>query len=153
MAFNPDIFLTQAVTGSNAEERIPHPEGQDFPGQIKDLKIDSGTNKDSGRQWAKVTAQIEALDRQALADVGLEECVVHYPFFLDLTDEGGLDMGVNRNVGLGKIRAACGMNSEDEEFSLIQLKGQRVSYSIVHKLNQNNEPRAEVSSVTAPEEE
>jgi len=148
--FNAESFLSTVTEAVTQDTVIPHPEG-DFEGNIDDFKLKDGTSKSDGKVWVRATAKIRCLDKNAVADSGLDDLFVYDEFFLDLTDEGGLDMGGNKNVSLGRMRTATGLNVEGEEFSLNMLKNTQVGYTVKHRLNDQGEPRAYVSSVYAPD--
>ena len=151
MSFNAESFLNQTIETVTADKTIPHPEG-DFEGQITKIDFNHGTSKDSGKVWVRMKATIKCLDPQVAADVGLDEVKVYDDFFIDLTDEGGLDMSANRNIRLGKYRTAAGMNNEGEEFNLQMLEGATIGYTVNHKLNSEGDPRAILKTVYNPEE-
>lgn len=152
MAFNAEAFLNQTVETVTADTTTPHPEGE-FEGQIVDLNFNSGTGKESGKTWVRLKVTIKCLDAQVAADMGVEEAKVYDDFFIDLTEEGGLDCGTNRNIKLGKYRTAAGMNEEGEEFNIGMLNGATVGYKVAHKLNDAGDARAILQSVYEPEEE
>jgi len=148
--FNADAFLSMVTEAKMQDSVIPHPAGE-FEGAIDSVKLKNGTSKTDGALWVKVTAKIRCTDANAVADSGLEELFVYDDFFLDLTDDNGLDNGANRNVALGKYRSAIGKNEDGEEFSISMLKDSAIAYTVKHRMNESGEPSAYVSAVYAVE--
>lgn len=141
--FDSDSFLNQTVSGAMEITRVPVPEG-DQPFQVADVEVTGGTTK-KGKPWRQLKLKLRCLDPNVAQLMGTEEAFLYDNFFLDLDDQGMLALGTNNNVPLGKLREACGLNSDDE-FQLIQLKGAQGSAQVKHKLNQDGEPRAEVKA-------
>ena len=53
----------------------------------------------------------------------------------DLTDTGAFDMGKGRNVGLGRLREALGMNAPGEPFSMGAIRGRMAKVVVSHRPN------------------
>lgn len=150
--FNADSFLQQTVEAKLDTKRIPHPEGDWDTGQIVDLKIKDGTSKESGRAWVRLQVAIANTDPQVHADMKLPEDQqpkVYWEEFLDLTEDGTLDVSEGKNIKLGKLRQACGQNS-DEEWSIGDLKGAVVGFRVKHSFNTDGDPVASCTGVYNP---
>jgi hypothetical protein len=65
-----------------------------------------------GKMAGRVVADIhfDILDDEVKAKLGMETVRVRKSYFLDFTSDGRLDPGVNKNVQLGQLFEACGMN-------------------------------------------
>lgn len=160
MAFNKDAFLQQTIAQALDVTRIPFPEGPVEDLQIKDLSLRDGTNKEgerAGKVWAQLTITYVSHDPDIRAEMKLadeQEATVRQQIFLDLTDDGLLDVSPGRNIALGKIRHAAGQNS-NEEWSIMDLKGARIGGARVkHTINKDTQDTyAEVVSVFAADED
>lgn len=139
--FNADAFLQQTVSEKMADSRTPVPEG-DHLTQIEELSFKDGTTKD-GKPWVQMTIKAEILDPNVASEMGVENAYLYHRIFLDLTDDGALALGVNKNVELGKLRTAANQNGDDE-WNLGMLQGATVGFVVEHRMNDNSEPFAEV---------
>lgn len=84
-------------------------------------------------------------------------CYFTIQVFLDLNEQGQLDMGTNRNILLGQLREALGQNTPGEAWSFHMLRGCRDFHAkVVYKASKNN-PDAVFEQVTmiaaSPEDE
>jgi hypothetical protein len=160
MAFNKDAFLQQTVEQALDTKRIPFPEGPAEDLQIKDISLNSGTVKEgdnAGKTWAQLTVIFLSNDpdvREEMKCVEGQDATVRMQLFLDLTEEGLLDVGPGRNIALGKLRHAAGQNTA-EEWSIMDLKGAMIGGAQVkHSMNKDTQDvYAEVTAVFAADEE
>jgi hypothetical protein len=70
---------------------------------------------------------------------------------LDLDPNGGLDMAEGKNVGLGRLREALGLNDPTESFSFNMLPGRMAKVRVGHR-EDSRDPEikyAEVQAVVA----
>lgn len=146
--FDPTSFLDQSVTGSNATAFIPHPAG-DFPAIITKVtprQMDSKQNPGTMQTLVDVTYETD--DANAREVTGLPKPTVRQSIFLDLNDAGKLDMSKGRNVQLGRLREALGLNDPDKPFSFNSLIGQPCVVKVVHNPSKDGrETYANVDSV------
>lgn len=160
MAFNKDAFLQQTVAATLDTKRTPFPDGIHEDCQIKDLSIRSGTNKEgenAGKVWAQLTVIYASTDPDVISEMKLSEgqdATVRQQFFLDLTDEGLLDVSPGRNIQLGKVRHAAGQNTDDE-WSIMDLKGASVgAIKVKHTINpETSDTYADVTAVFGADED
>lgn len=145
--FDPDTFMTASVEGSNDTFAIPLPSGE-YLAQVEDLKFREVTGKDgSPRYLADVSYDV--LDDKAKQILARDKIVVRQALWLDLTSQGQIDTGKGKNIGLGKLRAAAGLNEPGKPFSLSNLKGAVVKISTGLRPDKNDPSiqYAEVKSV------
>lgn len=160
MAFNKDAFLQQTVEQTLDIKRAPFPEGTHEDLQIKDISLRDGTNKtgeNAGKPWVQLTVLFVSTDPDVIEEMKLadgQEAIVRQNFFLDLTDEGMLDVSPGRNINLGKLRHACGQNTADE-WSIMDMKGATVGgVRVKHTLNpETDDVYADVTAVFAADED
>lgn len=148
MTFDAQSFLDSSVTGSNDTKIIPCPVGE-FTGII---------DKVAARQWQTGDGQKTgiALDvdwaidsEEVRAFLNRSEVKVRQGIMLDIDpNTGGLDMGVGKNVGLGRLREALGLNNPNEPFSFGMLAGRVAKVAVTHREYQGDQ-FAEIRSVTA----
>lgn len=122
-AFNPDVFLQQQTTGKMETRRTPIPAGTEYVGVIKDLKL---RTTQQGSVLCDILWEIQEMGAGAglKEKLGLRELISRQSLFLDIREDGqGLATGPNKNVQLGRLREAVGLNN-DGPFMLLQLKGQ-----------------------------
>ena len=130
--FDPTTFLDQNVSGANSTQFIPHPAG-DFPAVISKLsprQIESRQNP--GTQQTIVDVTYETDDANAREVTGLAKPTVRQSLFLDLSDAGQLDMSKGKNVQLGRLREALGLNDPARPFAFSQLVGQPCMVKVTH---------------------
>lgn len=114
--FNPDDFMNVETTVTNETEYTPIPEG-DYQGVISDLKSDVSPN---GSPMLNITWLVD--DESVRKFTGMAEPTVRQTIWLDVNDNGSLASGANKNVGLGRLRAALGQN-DGKPWSPSMLRG------------------------------
>lgn len=153
--FDANAFLTQTVEAKLDTKRIPCPEDSYDEAQITKLEINSGTVKEgenAGKPWARLRARIEILDPNAKAEcklTGDANPAVYWEEFLQLTEDGALDTSDGQNIQLGKLRAACNQNT-DEEWSIMDLEKASLGCKVKHRLNNDGDAYAICAGVYNP---
>lgn len=131
--FDVDSFLEQSVEGENSTKVEPVPEG-DWLAVIDTVKARTWQGKNDPSK-AGIALDVTYIVQ---AQEGLPEQFVDRKvkqgIMLDLLDGGKLDMGKGQNVGLGRLRAATGLNNPGEAFSFTQLPGQMVKIRVKHRM-------------------
>lgn len=131
--FNPDLFLQQATQGKMETRRTAIPASTEYVASVKDIKLRAVKEFvmcDIFWEIQEVGAGIGLKDK-----LGLRELISRQSIFLDIREDGqGLATGPNKNVQLGRVREALGLNN-DGPFMLLQLKGQGPA-----KVQINNRP-------------
>lgn len=115
--FDPDAFLNTQTTEANETHYTPVP-GGDYKGVISDLKL--RTPKES--VIAELYWQLLDVPDAVLKEFGREKVIVRQSVFLDI-ENGVLAQGKNKNVQLGMVREALGLNTAGQPFSLRMLNG------------------------------
>ncbi len=82
-------------------------------------------------QWTLDDAGVKTL-------LGRDEVSVKQGVMLDLSEAGGLDMGKGRNISLGRLREACGLNSPGQPFSVTMLTGRMARVKVEHRVDGEN---------------
>lgn len=134
--FDASSLLNVGVSTEDiSADRVLIPEG-DWKFKIGKPDVTSGTDEKTSKNWAKVTIPLTLVDREALEQTGAKELRSRYSFFLDLTEEGGLAVGINMNTRLAGLFAACGL--EGDEVTISETEGKEVYGKVVNKVNQTS---------------
>ena len=121
---------------------------------IADLEIKTGTIKKgdrAGEQWVMFSVKYEVDSDEAREATNMDTPTVRQALFVDINDDGMLDTSEGRNLGLGRLRAACGQNG-DGPWSPMQLVGCPVMIFISQRVDDDDPEKIynEVKSTTAP---
>src|SRR5262245_14345776 len=156
MTFDPDTFMQQTIDHplETSLQLVPEAEYQmmfdDFDRSA--FGTAEWKNKNSGEDRSAVTLDLPCviLDENVKTALGRSKLTVPYRMFLDLTSEGLLDWGKDKNVSLGRARAAVGQNNPGP-WSISQLRGAgpfmgRVKH-VPDRKNPDNK-RAQITHVT-----
>lgn len=125
MNFNPDDLLNLQLEGANDTKLIQIP-ADTYIGVIKAMDITEVTQRaDNGDEVKRQVLRVSiGIDNEAVKEAtGMADPRGRWDCFLDLTPNGGLDMGKGKNVNLGKIREAVGMNDPTQPFSMRAMVG------------------------------
>lgn len=129
--FDASSLLNENLA-ANATKREPLPAGETIA-QIMKIEIKDGkagpNAKNPGAPWHRLDNQLEITDPAYLSQIpgNPEKAVLFHGIMLDV-ENGGITAGPNKNVNLGKWRAAAGVNGKP----LNQLIGQFVRVQIGH---------------------
>lgn len=123
MTMNPEQFLQAAYTEANSTEIITVDEGeyQAIAGEVA-MTPWQGV-KDPSKSGIKLTVPWEIDSQQMREKTGREKIVIRQDVMLDLTESGMLDFGKGRNVTLGKLREALGLNKPGVAFKFQDITG------------------------------
>lgn len=138
--FDAASFLNATIDQVNATEIKPAPEGE-YVGQIQPVTSESfksGTTKD-GNAWARIDLQVVVENNPTIkAATGLDKKTIRAGVMLDLTPSGGLDFSDGRNITLGRLRKAVGLNNPGQPFSFQQLGGRMVKINVKHRIDKDD---------------
>lgn len=128
--FEPDDFLNSSNESvlDTKYNLLPEMEVKaSIPLDDKALTINKG-EKD-GKPWAQLAVRLEIQDPLGNIEKELgRKPAVTDRFFLDLDDNGKLDMNKQRNIRLGQYLAACGCKSP---WKLTDLKGKTLKCKVI----------------------
>lgn len=128
--FDAESFLNMTMTDPLSTERPKIDEG-DYTGYVKKVSIRSGASK-TGQPYMVLDADLAVDDEGQRQKTNMPEPTVRYSAFLD-TVNGNLDTSEGRNVDLGLLRHACGLNTPGQPFNLRMLEGRPLRFKVVHK--------------------
>lgn len=130
--FDADAFLSATFDVANSTARINIPEDE-YTAVIDDVKLEGGTSQ-TGRPWMRLDIKWAIDSDKAREVTGIPQPSVRQGIMLDLAEHGGLDMGKGRNVGLGRLRQAVGLNEPGKPFSFMMLKGRVAKVRVSHRV-------------------
>lgn len=127
--FDPDTFANTEITEENSTVFSPVPVGE------YRCVIDKAEPKvtPNGNALIEVTLKIDAPENEEA-----NGRTVRYTVWLDLTDNGGLDMGKGKNVMLGRLRDAVNQNVAGQPWNMNMLVGNVILANIVHAPDKND---------------
>lgn len=129
-AFDADSFGQTEYTESNDTVLIPVDEGE-YPAVIKKKDFRVVETKNGEQVVLDVTWEVD--DAAQREKTGREQLTVRQGLFLDRRDDGTLDFGKGKNVGLGKLREAVGLNQPGAPFSFEMLVGRPAMVKIKNR--------------------
>lgn len=130
MSFDPASFLDLEVNGQNDTKLVPVPVGQ-YMAEIVKVEPRSITVEGEDRLIIALTWHIKG--EEAAKAVGMDKPTVRQDLWIDRTEAGGLDMGKGKNVQLGKVREAVGLNNPGAPFSFRMLQGRGANVYVSHR--------------------
>jgi hypothetical protein len=150
--FDANSFLEMSVDQSNDTVSVPVPAGEylAIAEKIEARPWQSKTDPTKAGMALDILWNID--DAGVKSFLGRDKVTVKQGIMLDVTPEGGLDMGKGKNVGLGRLREACNLNEPGRPFSFRMIEGQMAKVKVTHRLDPNKPDTiyAEVSAVARP---
>lgn len=132
LTFDPASFLTQETSDQMDTQFILIPAGE-YPALIKSVDARQQQNPNEPTQLWTILDVTYAIDDQGVREeTGLPQPTIRQSIFLDLTEDGKLDTGKGKNVNLGRLREAVGLNQPGQAFSFGSLAGQACVVAVAH---------------------
>lgn len=137
--FDPTSFLGDTITGQMDTKITPVPAGGPYPAVITKVAARQfDGKKDPTKTYTSVDVTFEIDDATARQATGLDHPTVRMNLFLDLTAQGKLDTSKGKNVQLGRLREALGLNDPNRPFSFNDLLGRACMVEVDHRPNDNS---------------
>lgn len=148
--FNPQDFLDASVTDAMDTKITPCPQGE-FTGVIEKILPEQWKNGDGTKTGIKLSITWIVEDQGVKDFLQRDTVTVRQQIFLDVSEDGRLETGPQKNVGLGRLREAVGLNVAGQPFTFSMLPGRMAKIVIKHRENPNDAdtPFAEVQKVGA----
>lgn len=143
--FDPASFLNTEVNAAFATEFTPVPEGE-YPAQILDVSARTVNTKNGERIIASVRWMI--CDQSVAELLGSDKPTVKQDIWVDMEENGTLSTGINKNIGLGRLRKALNQDDPNRPWSFAMLNGGSARVKVKHSLD-GDKIRAEISDVVA----
>ena len=151
--FDPNEFLNSTVEGTNDTKFTSAPDnmaGDPYTGVAAKVEIRQWQGKtDPSKSGLALDIQWELQDESVKTFCGRDKVMVKQGLMLDMTDGGQLDMGKGKNISLGKLREALGLNAPNQPFSFSMIQGRIAGLFVGHRDNEKDpeSPFAEVRKV------
>lgn len=133
--FDVSALADMQVTDANSTVSVPVPEGE-FTAVIKKFEPRTWQSGDGSKSGVSldVTWEIDDMTGEVKGTTGRDVNIVRQSVGLDFVEgTSNLDMGKGRNVGLGRLRQAVGLNVPGKPFNFNQLVGQVAKVSVKHR--------------------
>lgn len=132
--FDPNTFLSATVDGANSTERMPTPVGE-YTAVIGDkIAARQWNSRDGTKSGIAVDVPLQLDLPPAVAEqLGQPSRTISHSIMLDTTEGGALDMGKGRNIQLGRLREALGLNAPGQAFAFNMLAGRTVKVQVTHE--------------------
>ena len=132
--FDPESFLDATLPGSNSTKRELVPMGV-YKASVGKLEVKNGIiQKDGpnfGKPWVALNIQWWIENQPINAALDQAKITVYDSCFLELDDDGRPAMGKGKNVQLGKLREALGLNSGPVQFRAFE--GRPATINVGHE--------------------
>lgn len=141
-SFDPNAFMAQTAQGANSTKRNTVPEGI-YP-FITDAVVPESFRytqgkKDPSKWYLFLDLKLKCqLPPDVAAEYGDTVGTVFHSLTIDRTDSGSIDMGKGKNVQLGRLREAFGMNDPTKPFQWTDLGGKSGKVKIKHEMYEGN---------------
>lgn len=133
--FDVTQFLDQTITEANSTQSTPVPPGE-YIGVITEVKARQWTSKADPSRTGVTLDVTWQLDDPSLKELlGRDKITVRQGIMLDFTDSGQLDTGKGRNVQLGRLREAVGLNTPGQAFAFNMLHGRTAKVNVGHRVD------------------
>lgn len=136
MSFDAQALLNATTAEANSTKLLPAPVG-DYVGQVSKVDVKSGVSKSTGEVWCRLELTLESEDPK-LEQIGMRKKNFRADALLELTPMGTIDTGQGKNVALGRMREAAGLNQPGQPFSLGMFQGQVFKFTVEHQPDQND---------------
>jgi len=138
MSFDANDFLNATINDSNDTKLIAPPENMSGEGYMilaEKVDVQSWQKRDDpSKGGLRLDIQWEIQDEGVKSFCGRDKILCKQGIMLDLTDSGQLDMGKGKNIGLGKLREALGLNNPGQPFSFSMIQGRLAKGFVAHRV-------------------
>lgn len=131
--FDPASLFEQTTTDANDTKILPIPEGE-YLAVIEKAEPATWTSRDGTKSGIRLDVHYLIDDEAAKAATGRDKLTVRQGIMLDLDESGtSLDMGKGKNVGLGRLREATGLNVPGQPFAMAMFPGRLVKIKVTQR--------------------
>jgi hypothetical protein len=144
--FDPNTFLDMTTTAANSTVYVPVPVGE-YIAVVEKVTARTWVGKKDPTQSGIALDLLWEIDDQAVRDLLQRPKVqVKQGVMLEMDDHGRIASSPGKNVELGKLREAFGLNTPGEPFAPNMLAGRVAKVLVTHRID-NGTIFAEVKSV------
>ena len=145
--FDPTAFLDQSISGTLDTKMLPCPEGE-FIAVIDSVNPRPWNSKDGAKAGVALDVLWAIDDAGVKSALGRDKILVKQGIMLDLDGTGQrLDVSKGKNINLGRLREALGMNDVSVPFSFNMLPGQAAKVKVTHRID-GEDVYADIKMVT-----
>ena len=131
--FDPNTFMDMTVQDANSTVSVPVPAGE-YIAFIETVAARQWNSKDDPSKAGMALDVTWNIDDQNVKQLlERDKVTVKQGIMLDVTEHGGLDMGKGKNVGLGRLREAVGLNNPGQPFGFKMLEGRPAKIVVSHR--------------------
>lgn len=135
--FDPSVIENLIVEGAHDTSRTPVPEGS-YKAIAEEAKVEKRQGRDDNTVYVlRITWKLEDEDGKLAELMNMEDIRVRQDIWLDLVN-GALSTARNMNIGLGKLRAAIGLNDPKRPFQLPMIIGRQATVTVSHRQDRND---------------
>jgi hypothetical protein len=132
----------------NAVKRTPIPAGE-YRAVVEDVTLESiQGKKDPAKVYLKCNVTYNLDDNGLRTQLKRDKVTITDGFLVDLTDSGSIDYSEDRNIRLGRLRRATGLNAPGQPWSFPMFKGRPLMVKVGHEMY-DGEPQAKVFNTNA----
>jgi hypothetical protein len=147
--FDPSSFLNATIDQPLDTKIIPCPEGEYTAMISGDPEFRTVARKDGSGDIAILQIKWDIQSDIAKAETSRNPLIVRQEIMMDTTEGGGLDLGKGKNIGLGRLREAVGMNKPGVVFSFRDLPGKMATVKVTHRTGGEKNPDAIYDEIRA----
>ena len=152
--FDADAFMNATIDAPLATALAGVPEGE-YTAMIGDFDSSafrtlSITNKTTGVASDRAILEVPFLidDAALKAKLGRDTVTHKETFWLDMTTDGRLDTGLDKNVRLGQLKAALGQNLPGVPWSPSMLRNQGPVRIVIKTTSDKKDPERKYTNIT-----
>lgn len=145
MSFDPNTFLSTTFNESNDTTVVPVPAGE-YLAIAEKVEAKTWSKKDGSATGLKLSVLWDIQSEEVKAFIGRDP-KASQDIMLDLTEEGNLDMGKGKNVGLGRLREALDLNTPGQPFSPPMIVGRMAKILVTHEPGEGDTVYTRVTKV------
>lgn len=136
--FDPNAFLSQNISGGFSTRVKPVPPGE-YPAIIKSLSAREVESKmNPGQKQLVVDVTFAISDPSVVEATGRPEPTTRLSLWIDRTGNGAIDRSEGKNIGLGRLLAAVGLNMDSATFTFNDLVGKPALVSVTNNPDKND---------------
>jgi len=147
--FDPATFLNTTYDEALDTKVVPCPAGE-YLGLAEKVDVKTWASKDGSSSGLKLAILWDIQDENVKSLLGRDTVRVPQDQMLDLTETGALDFGKGKNVGLGRIREALGLNTPGEPFAFSMIQGRMAKVKVTHRAV-GEDLYNEIKAIASPE--
>ncbi len=130
--FDPESFMETKVRGEMSTSIPPIPPGE-YLCLVDTIEPKVITSKDKGEDFFILEIMAVVDDELAREATGMKEPKARLSVFMDIEDDGSLNMDEGKNTDLGRFREALGQNNADEDWSPAMMLGASFIGNIINE--------------------